>query len=133
MPLTKMFKRLRAPMVEPVLSPEEERLLGSSRRMARLMDAQWGVGRLRFGVETITDFVPVVGDVISLAVSLYQLAVARRLGVPRGQRIRMGVNVGIDAAVGAVPFIGDAADTLFKAHVRNQRIIDRYAGSAMAR
>jgi hypothetical protein len=39
------------------------------------------------------------------------------------------VNVGVDALVGGIPVLGDVADTLFKAHVRNQRIIDDYMAS----
>jgi hypothetical protein len=93
------------------------------------MDAQWGVGPLRFGLESVTDWVPGIGDLVSLGVSLYQLGVARQLGVPRRRRLRMAVNVGVDALVGGIPVLGDVADTLFKAHVRNQRIIDDYMAS----
>jgi hypothetical protein len=93
------------------------------------MDAQWGVGPLRFGLESVTDWVPGIGDLVSLSVSVYQLGVARQLGVPRRRRLRMAVNVGVDALVGGIPVLGDVADTLFKAHVRNQRIIDDYMAS----
>jgi hypothetical protein len=41
----------------------------------------------------------------------------------------MVANVGVDALVGGIPVLGDLADTLFKAHVRNQRIIDDYIAS----
>lgn len=115
------------------LSPRQLRALNASRRIATLMDARWGVGRWRFGVETVTDLIPVVGDLISIGVSLYQLGLARQLGVPKGKRVRMGVNVGIDAALGFVPFAGDFADTVFKAHLRNQRIIDDYVTVPAAR
>jgi hypothetical protein len=118
-----------APVVPRLLSRSQSRALSSTRRLARLMDAQWGVGPLRFGLETMTDWVPGIGDLVSLGVSLYQLGVARQLGVPRRRRLRMAVNVGVDALVGGIPVLGDVADTLFKAHVRNQRIIDDYMAS----
>jgi Domain of unknown function (DUF4112) len=118
-----------APVVPRLLSRSQNRALTSARRLARLMDAQWRVGPLRFGLETVTDCVPGIGDLVSLGVSLYQLGVASQLGVPRRRRLRMVVNVGVDALVGGIPVLGDLADTLFKAHVRNQRIIDDYIGS----
>ncbi len=123
--------RLRLPgrsaqQSEPTLSPAERRAIERSRRLATLVDAQWRVGPFRFGIETLVDFIPVLGDAPSLALSLYQLAVARRLGVPRSVRVRMGINIGIDTLVGGVPVLGDLVDTLFKVHLRNQRLIDAY-------
>jgi hypothetical protein len=101
-------------------------MLGSTRRLARLMDARWGFGPVRFGLETVVDLIPGVGDAVSIAVSLYQLGAAQQLGVPKHQRVRMVLNTGIDALVGSVPFVGDAADTMFKVHLRNQRIIEEH-------
>jgi hypothetical protein len=118
-----------APVVPGHLSKSQSRALRSTRRLARLMDTQWGVGRLRFGLETVTNWVPGIGDLVSLGVSVYQLGVARQLGVPRRRCLRMVANVGVDALVGGIPVLGDLADTLFKAHVRNQRIIDDYIAS----
>jgi uncharacterized protein DUF4112 len=113
----------------PGLTLNQQRALTNARRVAHLLDGQWGIGPLRFGVETVSDLLPVVGDVFSLGVSLYQLGVARQLGVPRRRRLHMGVNVAIDALLGGIPLLGDAAATLFKAHVRNQRLLDA-AGEA---
>jgi len=84
------------------------------------------LGYLASPIDLIPDFIPVLGDAPSLALSLYQLAVARRLGVPRSVRVRMGINIGIDTLVGGVPVLGDLVDTLFKVHLRNQRLIDAY-------
>ena len=110
------------------LTPGQQRALNGSRRMATAMDAMWGVGRWRFGLETITDFVPFVGDAVSVGVSLYQLGLAQRIGLPRRAWARMAVNAGVDLGLGAVPVVGDFGATLFKAHLRNQRILDTYAG-----
>jgi Domain of unknown function (DUF4112) len=120
------FWQREAPVAAPpsILTLNQQRALQHARRVARLLDSQWGIGPLRFGLASLADLVPVIGDAFSLVVSLYQLGVARQLGVPRRRRLRMGVNVALDALLGGVPLLGDAATTLFKAHLRNQRILD---------
>jgi hypothetical protein len=118
------------PVVEaaPVLTPAEQRALSGARRMALAMDAKWGIGSWRFGIETITDFIPGLGDVVSAGVSVYQLGLARKLGMPGRVWTRMAVNAGVDLGLGVMPVVGGVGATLFKAHVRNQRILDRFAG-----
>jgi hypothetical protein len=118
------------PSPEPSLRRDQRRALQRARRRARLLDAQWGVGPLRFGLETLTDLLPGFGDFISLAASIYQLRLARQLRVPRRRRLQMGVNAGLDLLAGSVPVVGDVAGTVFKAHVRNQRIIDEHVETA---
>lgn len=110
------------------LTPAQLRALGGARRMATTMDARWGIGPWRFGLETVTDFIPGLGDVVSAGVSLYQLGLARQIGVPRRSWTRMAVNAGVDLGLGVVPIVGDIGATLFKAHIRNQRILDQFAG-----
>jgi hypothetical protein len=108
------------------LTTHQERALRTSRRLARFMDARWGVGRFRFGAESVVGLVPILGDAVSAAASIYQLNAARRLHVPRRDRAKMVRNVALDFALGLVPVVGDAADTLYKAHLRNQEIIERH-------
>ena len=117
----------------PDLTPGQQRALTGARRMATAMDAMWGVGRWRFGLETITDFVPFLGDAVSVGVSLYQLGLAQQIGLPRREWARMALNAGVDLGLGAVPVVGDFGATLFKAHLRNQRILDAYAGAPSPR
>jgi hypothetical protein len=108
------------------LGPTQQRAVKWSRRISRSMDAQWGIGPVRFGLETIVDLVPVLGDVVSAVASLYQLWVAFQLRLGRWSLVRMLSNVGVDFLIGLVPFAGDLFDSFFKVHQRNQRIIDRH-------
>ncbi len=57
---------------------------------------------------------------------------AHRLRVPRVVLLRMLINVGIDLAAGTVPVAGDVADVFWKANSRNLRLIEQYAGGAVA-
>lgn len=123
-------RALAAEPVEPArdLTPRQRQALTGARRMATAMDAKWGIGPWRFGVETFTDLVPFLGDTVSIGVSLYQLGVAQRIGLPRRAWARMAVNAGVDLGLGVVPVVGDFGATIFKAHMRNQRILDEFAG-----
>jgi hypothetical protein len=51
---------------------------------------------------------------------------ARNLGMSKWQLARMAGNVGFDAALGLVPFVGDAADFFFRSNSRNLRLIKRH-------
>lgn len=109
-----------------VLTPMQEQYLKGARRLARLMDAQWGIGPLRFGVEAIVGLVPGFGDVLSGVASVYLLWAARQLGVPRKDLSRMVAITVLDLGIGLVPFLGDAADTVFKSHMRNLAVIEQH-------
>jgi uncharacterized protein DUF4112 len=96
--------------------------------LARLLDIAFLVPgtNVRFGVEAIIRLVPGIGDAIASALSCIILYEARRLGVPRHLYWRMIGNVIVEGAVGAVPFVGDAFDVLFRANRRNIRILRDY-------
>ena len=103
-----------------------QRQLVLSRWLARNMDSRWRLGPLRFGLESIFRFIPVVGGSTSAVVSRYQVALAARLRMPPSKLARMGAYAGVDSVFGLIPYVGDLADSFFRAHMRNQRLIDRH-------
>ena len=84
--------------------------------------------RFRFGLNSVIGLVPVGGDVVLAGLSLLIVWEARRLGVPGPVLARMVANVGIEAAGGALPLVGDAFDMVFKANLRNIALIERHLG-----
>lgn len=70
---------------------------------------------------------PGAGDAVTAvsALSLFWLALQR--GVPRAVLLRMAINVGLDALVGAIPVLGDLFDFGFKSNRKNLRLIERAA------
>jgi hypothetical protein len=78
---------------------------------------------VRFGLDALVGLFPVLGDVVTTAVSLYIVYEARKLGAPRHLIARMLANVFIDGAVGAVPLVGDAFDVMWRANIRNMRLL----------
>ncbi|APE27684.1 DUF4112 domain-containing protein [Aurantiacibacter gangjinensis] len=78
------------------------------------------------GLDGIIGLVPVVGDVISMAMGAYIVWEARNLGLPKWKLLRMAGNVAFDSAVGAVPVAGDLFDFMFRSNTRNLRIIKKH-------
>ena len=78
---------------------------------------------IRFGIDALIGLVPGIGDVITTVMSLYIVREARELGAPRHLVARMLVNVALDSVVGAVPFLGDAFDVMWRANRRNMTLL----------
>lgn len=98
------------------------------RRLSRLawaLDAQFRVPVLgvRFGLDSLIGLIPGVGDFLTAGISLYIVYQAGRLGASKRLRLVMLGNVLIDAVAGTIPGVGDAFDVLFKANVRNLRLL----------
>ena len=66
---------------------------------------------------------PGVGDALGLALSLYVVVEAIRLGVSKRVLFRMLRNVALEALVGVVPVLGDVFDIGFKANLRNAALL----------
>jgi hypothetical protein len=97
-------------------------------RLAQLLDTALVLPgtNFRFGADAIIGLVPGIGDAITTAISAYIVYEARRLGVPRHVLVRMIGNVALDGLVGAVPLVGDVFDTMWRANIRNVRLLRKY-------
>ena len=102
--------------------------LGRLRRLAWLLDGAARIPgtRFRFGLNSLIGLAPGVGDTVLAGISLWIVWEARALGVPSYKLARMLGNVGIEAAMGAIPLLGDAMDVVFKANLRNLAIVDEH-------
>src|SRR5664279_183263 len=96
------------------------------RRLAWLIDGVFKIPgmRFRFGLNSVIGLLPVGGDVVLGALSLYIIYEAAQLGVPKHKLFRMLANVGIEVVGGSVPILGDLFDMALKANLRNLRIIE---------
>ena len=116
----------------PVRDRAERKRLARERlhSLSRLLDAAVEVPllRTRVGLDALLGVVPVAGDLLSAAIGLYLVALARELGASRWLQARMVGNLVFDAALGVVPIAGDLADIYFKAHLRNLRLLQKELG-----
>ncbi len=65
---------------------------------------------MRFGRDALIELFPAVGDIITTALSLFNVHEAYQLGAPSHVIVRMLGNVALDGVFGAVPLVGDAFD-----------------------
>lgn len=83
----------------------------------------------RFGLDALIGLIPNVGDTLTVLPAFYILLAGARYGVPKITLLRMAVNLAVDYAVGAIPFVGDAFDFVWKANQKNMDLIrERAAG-----
>lgn len=82
--------------------------------------------QLRFGLDSVIGLVPGVGDIISGLMGAYLVWEARNLKMSKWTLWRMAGNVGVDTALGAIPFVGDLFDIAFRSNTRNLRLIKRH-------
>ena len=98
------------------------------RRLAYVLDDLFRVPgtNFRFGLDALLGLIPGGGDLAGGALSAYTLIVAAQAGAPASVMLRMGANILVDTAVGAVPLLGDLFDAGFKANRRNVALLQRY-------
>lgn len=108
--------------------PDTKARLAHLRRLAWLIDGVFVLPgtRFRFGLNSAIGLLPVGGDALLGAVSLYIVWRAHQLGVPPAKLARMVANVGLEVVVGSVPVIGDLFDVALKANLRNIAIVEVY-------
>ena len=96
--------------------------------VAKLLDIAFVLPgtNVRYGIDGIVGLIPVVGDILATAFSLWLVREARALGAPWHITARMLGNVAVQGVVGAVPVAGDAFDVLFRANMRNVRMLRRW-------
>lgn len=96
--------------------------------IAKLLDVAFILPgtNIRYGIDGLIGLIPVVGDIITTAISLWLVREARALGAPWYITARMLGNVAVDGVVGMVPFAGDAFDVMFRANMRNVRLLRRW-------
>jgi hypothetical protein len=82
--------------------------------------AQWMDNRL---LDPLVGVVaPGVGDVVGLVFGLYTVALAVKHRMAKVVIARMLFNLSIDAALGAIPLVGDVFDIVFQAHKKNAEL-----------
>lgn len=75
------------------------------------------------GLDPLIGAVPVVGDAISGAISLYIVLESARLGVSYTTLLEMIANVSLDYVGGSIPYVGTVFDAVWKANKRNLELV----------
>ena len=120
--------RFRTSGANPFGNLTREQRLARLDALAKLLDVAFILPgtNIRYGIDGLIGLIPVVGDIVTTAISLWLVREARALGAPWHLTTRMLGNVALDGVVGMVPLAGDAFDVMFRANVRNVRMLKRW-------
>lgn len=112
----------------PFANLTREQRIARLEAIAKLLDVAFILPgtNIRYGIDGLIGLIPVIGDIITTAISLWLVREARALGAPWYITARMLGNVAVDGVVGIVPFVGDAFDVMFRANMRNVRLLRRW-------
>ncbi|WP_151525224.1 DUF4112 domain-containing protein [Serinicoccus kebangsaanensis] len=98
---------------------------GASRHLARVMDDLVTIPgtRIGLGIDALLGLLPGAGDIIGSGLSAAIMVDAARRRVPVWVLARMAWNVLLDAALGLLPVVGDAADVAHRSNRKNYRLL----------
>ena len=94
--------------------------------LARMLDSQFSVMGMRFGLDSVLGLVPVAGDVATGIAGTYSLFTAIRLKLHPVAIAHIGWNLLFDTAIGAIPVLGDVFDFFFKSNTKNFKVIEKH-------
>ena len=103
--------------------------------LADLLDQRFTIPgtSIRIGLDPIVSLIPGIGDLLANLTGSLILLIAAQLGVPKIALARMGINVGINTILGAVPIFGDVISIWYRSNVRNVELLERYLASRSKR
>lgn len=115
-------------MVEIIVKTTPRQHLHIAKQLALFLDGAFVIPGTRrtIGLDPLLGILPVAGDLISFAISLYIIVLARQLGMGKGHLLLMLFNIGLDTAIGAIPFLGDLFDVFWKGNLRNVALMEAF-------
>ena len=107
-------------------SNDREQAIQRLRKLALLLDESFEIPGTNYkvGLDPLIGLLPVAGDTVMMAVSLFIVWRAWKLGVPKRNLARKVANICVDSFVGSVPIIGDIFDFIYKSNKKNVALID---------
>jgi hypothetical protein len=97
-------------------------------RIAKLLDSRFVIPgtSIRFGVDPLLSFIPLVGDVITFVIASILIYTVYVRGASRKVVILMMLNAGFDTIIGAIPLLGTVLDVFYRSNERNLRLLKEH-------
>ena len=122
----------RRPATPEILPPDANPDVQRLRKLEKLLDRQFTVAGVRFGIDSVIGLVPAVGDLITGALGLDLIGQAKRCCISKSMLARMSANWGIDVGIAALPIVGDILHLAFKSDARKLRLLIAHLGKREA-
>lgn len=103
-----------------------ERHLKTSRKLTELLDTEFNILGVRFGIDPILNVIPVFGSLISTFTSLYLFWIGYQLKVPTIIYLKMFLNIFWDLLLSNIPIVGIVFDIFYKSNVKNLAILENF-------
>ncbi|MDF3078335.1 MAG: hypothetical protein K0S09_2224 [Sphingobacteriaceae bacterium] len=96
--------------------------------LSRLLDDKFRIPgtNFRFGLDPLLNLIPIAGDLSGFLISAALVATMAKHGVSRKVLILMSLNILLDATIGAIPFIGQIFDFVYKANTKNIKLLKEH-------
>lgn len=108
---------------------KNEQHLQIAKSITKLLEGQFSIGGVKFGLDAIVGFVPVIGDIVPAALSGYLVWIAYHMELPANKIAQMISNIVLDFIIGTIPLVGDITDFFFKSNIKNLAILEEYLSS----
>ncbi|KAJ5335790.1 uncharacterized protein N7506_005726 [Penicillium brevicompactum] len=121
--------------VPPGLSENDTMVLAKVKRRAYMLDyALFNLCGIHFGWGSVIGLVPLIGDFSDFLLATLVVRTCGEIdgGLPIALRLKMIGNIALDLIIGLTPFIGDLADAIYKANMRNAHILESYLREKVA-
>ncbi len=101
--------------------------LAHLKNLSSTLDSKFeGPFGIKFGLDALIGLIPVVGDFVTSALSLYIIAQAASLGAGPSTLIRMAINILVENLFDMLPFLGNIFDFYWKANNKNLRLLESH-------
>jgi hypothetical protein len=111
-------------------SPSSQRIL-LARFLAEWLDQRFTIPgtSIKIGLDPILGLIPGIGDAIANLAGSAILLIAAQYQVPKIVLLRMGLNVALNAIIGAIPVFGDVFSIWFRSNAKNAQLLERYVSA----
>lgn len=94
--------------------------------LSQALDSKFSIGSFRFGYDGLIGLVPVIGDTITMCLSMYIVVRAIFMRYPTSIIIKMFINVLVENIISIIPLFGNIFDFIWKSNLKNIRLLEAF-------
>jgi hypothetical protein len=97
-------------------------------QLAKWLDSRFLIPgtNIRFGIDPLMSLFPVIGDLMTYAISGIMIYSMHNKGASRKVVIKMILNSTLDALIGSIPLVGTVFDIFYRSNDRNVKLLKEH-------